>query len=155
MVVVYYPCLLLTVYYLYVDAGVLQYAAYDTLSVARVPHCRRGAGTIVSHLIYLHQLPESLHQPSQFLRLLLRQFAKGEHIESESQRHTQQESLLKTSAHKVLVLILFLYKQSHGVGPYVYRRITLSFLISRFVTHVFCLYHYHSDACVSPASCSL
>ena len=126
MVAVDHPRLLLTIDYLYPDACLLIHGTDNRLSVLGIPHSRCSTCPVVIHSIDLHKLLVAFHQTDHILLLFRRDPAIGEHIESEAQRHPEQQSLAEQRS---CIAFKLLYKQSYRIGAYVDSGVCLGILL--------------------------
>ena len=115
------------------DTRIFQYFLDDGLAVTGVAHGRGGAGAVVGHFVYLHQLAEGFHQATQFHGFAVRKLAQREDVETQAEGHTEHHHLRQPTADQVFVFFFFLNQEPHGVRADIDGGIT-------FLTHIFFLF---------------
>ena len=97
----------------------------DVHSVHGIAHGRSGAGTVMLHAVDFHQLAVSLHQPAHPVGLFRGDFAFAEYIETQSERHTQEQHLRQFVYPVLIAGGNTLDKQADGVRTDVDSRVIL------------------------------
>ena len=97
MILVNHTGLLLSADDLDGDAGLLLDLLHHLFAILGIPHRGGRASPIGLHPVDLHQLPIGLEQAHHLLHLFLREFARFKHIETQAERHTQEQQLLEAT----------------------------------------------------------